>query len=231
MLTGVELPKSPLTGKDILPVSCHGHFLFYTAGGLFSENKSTGEFIFMISESEKKELLGYAREIITSKLDKRTPLFNLSKSDLYAQNRGCFVTLHKNGNLRGCIGIINPDYPLADAVKINAENAAFEDPRFFPLARNEINEIDLEISILTVPQNLEFSDSDDLLKKLVPGKHGVILSKGFRRATFLPQVWDQLPDPVQFLKHLCTKAGLSPFSWKESGLSIQVYEAEVFSEK
>ena len=185
----------------------------------------------MIPENNKKELLEYAREIIKAKIEQRPPSFELNNCELYFQNRGCFVSLHKNGNLRGCIGVINPDFSLAEAVKMNAINAAFDDSRFFPLQNNELEEIDLEISLLTIPESLEYSDSNDLLKKLIPEKHGVIISKGFRKATFLPQVWEQLPDPVQFLKHLCTKAGLNPFSWKESGLSVQVYEAQVFSEK
>ncbi|WP_035277492.1 AmmeMemoRadiSam system protein A [Desulforegula conservatrix] len=185
----------------------------------------------MIPEKNKKELLKYAREIIKAKIEQRSPSFDLTNCELYAENRGCFVTLHKKGNLRGCIGVINPDFSLAEAVKMNAANAAFDDPRFFPLQNDELKEIELEISVLTIPENLEYSDSNDLLKKLIPEKHGVIISKGFRKATFLPQVWEQLPDPVQFLKQLCTKAGLNPFSWKESDLSVQIYEAEVFSEQ
>lgn len=184
-----------------------------------------------IPDKNRKELLEYAREIIKSKLENRAPSYELSRDDLYRQDRGCFVTLHKNGNLRGCIGIIEPVCPLSEAVKMNALNAAFDDPRFFPLQSEEFDEIDLEISVLTVPCVLEYSGSEDLLKKLIPGKHGVIISKGFRKATFLPQVWDQLPDPVQFLKHLCSKAGLPVFSWKESDFQVQIYEAEVFSEK
>lgn len=185
----------------------------------------------MIPENNRKELLGYAKEIIKARIEQRSPSFELADCELYSQNRGCFVSLHKNGNLRGCIGIISPEYPLLEAVKINAINAAFDDPRFFPLQNDELDEISLEISILSVPQELKYCDSNDLIKKLIPEKHGVIISKGFRKATFLPQVWEQLPDPVQFLKHLCTKAGLNPFSWKESDLSVQIYEAEVFSEK
>lgn len=185
----------------------------------------------MIPEKNKKELLEYAREIIKARIEQRSPAFELTNCELYSQKRGCFVSLHKNGNLRGCIGIISPDYPLAEAVKMNAVNAAFDDPRFFPLQNDELYEIDLEISVLTVPEKLEYSDSNELVKKLIPEKHGVIVSKGFRKATFLPQVWEQLPEPVQFLKHLCTKAGLNPFSWKDSDLIVQTYEAEVFSEK
>lgn len=184
-----------------------------------------------IPETNRKELLELARETIKARIKKRLPSFKLSHSDLYSQNRGCFVTLHKNNNLRGCIGIIEPLCSLSEAVRMNAANAAFDDPRFFPLQEDELDEVDLEISVLTVPQKLEYSNSEDLLKKLVPGRHGVIISKGSRKATFLPQVWEQLPDPVQFLKHLCTKAGLNAFSWKDSDFNVMIYEAEVFAEK
>lgn len=184
-----------------------------------------------IPENNRKELLELAREIIKARIERRSPSFSLSQSDLYSENRGCFVTLHKNSNLRGCIGIIEPVMKLSEAVQMNAVNAAFDDPRFSPLKKEELGAVDLEISVLTVPKKLEYSDSSDLLKKLRPGQHGVIISKGSRKATFLPQVWSQLPDPVQFLQHLCMKAGLDASSWKDSDFNVQVYEAEVFSEK
>lgn len=184
-----------------------------------------------IPEKNRKELIELARETIRAKLLNKNPSCLLSGDDLYSQNRGCFVTLHKNGNLRGCIGIIEPVWPLAEAVKMNAINAAFDDPRFFPVQPDELEEISVEISVLSVPEKLDYSGADDLIAKLIPEKHGVIISRGSRKATFLPQVWQQLPDPVQFLKHLCSKAGLNVFSWREPDFQVQVYEAEVFAEE
>jgi AmmeMemoRadiSam system protein A len=146
------------------------------------------------------------------------------------ENRGCFVSLHQHGNLRGCIGTIEPEQPLLDGVEANALNAAFRDPRFAPLEVKELTTTDIEISVLTVPRKLAFKDSEDLKAQLKPGVHGVILSKGWQRATFLPQVWEQLPDKEMFLKHLCQKAGLGSNCWKDTAIEVEVYEAEVFSE-
>jgi len=132
--------------------------------------------------------------------------------------------------LRGCIGTIEPIQPLTDGVVDNALNAAFRDPRFPPLSPEEYDDVDVEVSLLTVPEILEFHDSNDLLDKLQPGVHGVILSKGWHRATFLPQVWDQLPDKITFIEHLCQKAGMGNDCWKDSGVEVRVYTAEHFSE-
>ncbi len=184
-----------------------------------------------ISEKVRKELLEFARLTIKARLENLEILPELSGDEFYCEKRGCFVTLHKNGELRGCIGIIEPVYPLAEAIGMNALNAAFDDSRFFPLEACELDHVCIEISVLSVPEKLEYNGSEDLLKKLQPLRHGVIISRNSRKATFLPQVWEQLPEPVHFLKNLCLKAGLSAFSWKESDFRVQVYEAEVFSEK
>ena len=144
--------------------------------------------------------------------------------------RGCFVTLHIRGCLRGCIGTIQPTMPLLDAVDQNARNAAFCDPRFPALTADELPEIDIEVSVLTVPQRLDFTDAEDLKQKLIPGVHGVILSRGGRSAVFLPQVWKQLPDKNRFLENLCMKCGLPKDAWKKPGTQVSIYEAEYFSE-
>jgi AmmeMemoRadiSam system protein A len=147
------------------------------------------------------------------------------------EKKGCFVTLHKKGELRGCIGTIEPSTSLILAVEDNALNAAFRDPRFPSLKANELPDVELEISVLTRPRVLEYQDVNELKAKLKPGIHGVILSKDWRSATFLPQVWDQLPDPEVFLGHLCQKAGLQDTCWKNKDIIIKVYEVEYFSEK
>lgn len=153
-------------------------------------------------------------------------------SQVLKENRGCFVTLtKKNHDLRGCIGYILPIAPLYKAVIDNAYSAAFSDPRFPPVSGNEIDDLHLEISVLTVPVKLEYNDKADLLKKLEPLKDGVILKKGFFSATFLPQVWEQLPEKEDFLGHLCLKAGLHPGEWEKGTLEIEIYHAEVFEEE
>ena len=118
---------------------------------------------------------------------------------------------------------------LVKGVEENAINAAFKDPRFSPLSIEELSDIDLEVSVLTVPRKLTYKDPEDLKDQLKPGIHGVILSSGWRSSTFLPQVWDQLPDPELFLGHLCEKAGLHKECWRDPETKIEVYDAIYFS--
>lgn len=184
-----------------------------------------------LTEENKKALLRLARSVITSKLIKTEKIERPDDlSPEMIEKRGCFVTLEKNGMLRGCIGSIEPVKPMIECIEANAVNAAFRDPRFPSVTQDELPEIDLEISILTQPVELRYSDADDLLDKLRPRVHGVIISKGFQSATFLPQVWQQLPDKVIFLEHLCQKAGMHKNAWKEGNLRVQVYEVSHFSE-
>ena len=146
------------------------------------------------TDEEREILLKLVRSVIASKLNKKLKVERPKDiSPRLTEKRGCFVTLHKTGVLRGCIGTIEPETSLVSSIEENALNAAFRDPRFPPLKADELSEIDIEISVLTVPKVLDFKDGDDLKKKLSPGVHGVILSQGFHRATFLPQVWEQLP--------------------------------------
>lgn len=142
-----------------------------------------------------------------------------------------FVTLKKDGKLRGCIGTLEPVGPLWEGVRDNAVNAAFHDSRFSPLRSKELQQIRLDISVLSEPAPLQYDDAEDLLAKLRPKIDGVILSDGRRRATFLPQVWNQLPDPSRFLDQLCAKAGLSPSTWREKALEIKTYQVQSFTEE
>jgi AmmeMemoRadiSam system protein A len=177
-------------------------------------------------------LLKLARSVIESELDKTKEIIRPEKiaSEL-EKKKGCFVTLHKKGQLRGCIGTIEPSKSLISSVEDNALNAAFRDPRFPSLALKELSDVDIEISVLTLPTVLEYQEAEELKRKLKPGVHGVILSNDWRSATFLPQVWEQLPDVEVFLGHLCQKAGLKNSCWKDKNTVIKVYEVEYFSEK
>jgi AmmeMemoRadiSam system protein A len=184
-----------------------------------------------LSDVDRKALLKLARSVIKTTLVKDEKIEKPDKlSAALKEKRGCFVTLHKNGALRGCIGTIEPSKSLSAGVEENAVNSAFKDPRFPAMVEEELGDIDIEVSVLTVPRILEFKGEDELLKKLKPGIHGVILSHGWRGATFLPQVWDQLPDKKDFLKHLCMKAGLGNNCWKDKETVVKIYEAEYFSE-
>ncbi len=146
------------------------------------------------------------------------------------EKRGVFVTLQKNGALRGCIGTLEPDKTLLEGVQENACHAAFDDTRFSPVTREELEDIQIEISLLSVPEKLHYSDAQDLLTRIVPFQDGVIVQKGYHRATFLPQVWEQLPDPEAFLTHLCLKAGLDAHAWQTGDLTLSTYQVQSFTE-
>jgi len=146
-----------------------------------------------------------------------------------AEERASFVTLKIDGNLRGCIGSILPRMPLIDDVIYNAKQAAFHDPRFSPITPNEYEKIDIEISLLTIPQKLEYEDTNDLKSKIRPNIDGVILALGDNQATFLPSVWEELPSFEMFFGHLCMKAGMRGDCLMFHPL-IYTYQAESISE-
>jgi len=181
---------------------------------------------------DRETLLKLARTAIEAKLVEGTEVDRTSRvPPVFHEVRGCFVTLHKHGQLRGCIGTIEPTYPLMECMEKNAKSAAFEDPRFPAVSVDELKEIDIEISVLSVPEVLVFRDGEDLKGQLEPNVHGVILSRGMHRSTFLPQVWKQLPDKEKFLEHLCLKGGMSARAWQEPKTKVEVYTAEVFGEE
>jgi len=174
-------------------------------------------------------LLRLAKNAIAAKLELGvSKIIRPENADILNQKRGAFVTIDIDEALRGCIGNISPIYPLEEAVKRNAVNAAFEDPRFWPLTPEEFRKINIEISVLTVPEKLKYSSSEDLLKKLRPLKDGVILRKGYYEATYLPQVWEEIADKEVFLASLCNKAGMNSDEWKKAGIEVLTYQAEVF---
>ncbi len=146
------------------------------------------------------------------------------------ERKGCFVTLTKKGELRGCIGHIVPVRPLYIAVMENAVNAAVNDPRFPEVRKNELDQIEVEVSVLTIPQRLEFTSPEDLLAKLRPKVDGVVLRVGQKQSTYLPQVWEQLPEKVDFLKNLSKKAGLAEDAWRQKDVVIETYQDEAFKE-
>jgi AmmeMemoRadiSam system protein A/AmmeMemoRadiSam system protein B len=182
------------------------------------------------SPEEKEYLLDLARKTIKAALDDNKIQTSKPDAPKLSQNYGCFVTLNLYGRLRGCIGNIEPVKPLYKAVIDNAINAAFGDPRFSEVTAGEFADINIEISVLTRPKPLAVESPDDLLAKLIPFEHGVILKfgSGARQSTFLPQVWEQLPDKVLFLEHLSMKAGMGKDDWKRA--EVWVYRAVHFSE-
>jgi AmmeMemoRadiSam system protein A len=158
-------------------------------------------------------------------------LYDMLEDKRLKAKSGTFVTLNKKGTLRGCIGSLTPSETIVESVKRNAINAAFHDYRFDPLTPTELDDVEIELSILTEPEVLKYEDPADLISKLKPGEDGVIIRFGASRATFLPQVWKQLPDPQDFLNHLCLKAGLAADAWQTSKLEVLIYQVQYFEEK
>jgi AmmeMemoRadiSam system protein A len=148
-------------------------------------------------------------------------------TDRLKKKLGCFVTLTIGDELRGCIGHIEAIQPLYLDIIENSVAAAFEDPRFPPLSETEINDIEIEFSVLSAPQLVSFTNSKELLQKLHPGIDGVIIRRGNLGATYLPQVWNETPNKEAFLGSLCEKAGLPSNDWEKSGIEVLTYQAEV----
>ncbi|HVU36667.1 MAG TPA: AmmeMemoRadiSam system protein B [Opitutaceae bacterium] len=144
--------------------------------------------------------------------------------------KAAFVTLTRRGELRGCIGHIFPQMPLYRAVAENARSATLYDPRFPPVTPREVGQLEIEISVLTDPKPLAFTSADDLLRKLEPHRDGVVLQVAAGTATYLPQVWEQLPDRVEFLDSLAVKAGGRAGDWRRPGTTVSIYHVESFQE-
>ncbi len=196
---------------------------------------STAEASTNITEEQGQRLVQVARRTIAAKLGtldeagKVVPDRDLA-DPAFREKRGTFVTLKTKGQLRGCMGCLTPSETILEGIQRNAINAAFNDPRFPALTLIELDQAAIDISILSNPRELEYSEGSDLLEKLRPTIDGVIINKGLARATFLPQVWEQLPRPQDFLAHLCRKAGLSPDEWKRGELGVSIYQVQYFHE-
>jgi hypothetical protein len=183
-----------------------------------------------LGKDERQSLLGIARRALhEAAATGRLPEPPKSVAGL-TEPRGCFVTLTQRGELRGCIGNLTAAGPLYHAVAEDARSAALSDPRFPPVSASEVEGLRIEISVLSEPRQLCFSSPEDLLRKLQPGVDGVILRMGDRAATYLPQVWEQLPDKEAFLNSLAEKAGCDPDAWRRPGTSVFLYEVEAFKE-
>jgi len=186
----------------------------------------------MLTEQQGGALLRLARQQIENHLGIEASVAVTAgelNDPAFLEKRGVFVTLHKRGDLRGCIGSITAVESIADGIRRHALNAAFYDSRFAPLAAAELPNLHVEISVLTDPQPLAYGTADELIRRLRPAIDGVILKgPGNASATFLPQVWQQLPTPEQFLGHLCRKAGLADGAWRSGALQIFIYQVQSF---
>lgn len=156
--------------------------------------------ILAIAKQAIQDGLEHTSTIDTSALLKQNPEF--------AEAKATFVTLTLYGQLRGCIGSLVAHRPFLDDLIHNAKAAAFDDPRFYPLSPEEFLHVKIEVSLLGAPEAVAYRDVEELKSKICVGEDGIILQKAGRKATFLPQVWEQLPDFELFFSHLCQKAGL-----------------------
>ncbi len=188
----------------------------------------------MLNQKQGKILVQLARQEIEQHLhmDASNPVSEADLNDpIFSIKHGVFVTLHKREALRGCIGSLQGFEPLCDAVRRHAINAAFHDHRFEPVSPAEVPLLHIEVSILSPPQKLDYSSGQELLSLLTPQEDGVIIrSATGLGATFLPQVWKQLPQPELFLGHLCRKAGLAEHAWLHDQLEVETYRVQYFEE-
>lgn len=186
-----------------------------------------------ITDEMQATLLRLAREALRLTAEGRElPTIDLNNLPAPLREPGAsFITLTKDEALRGCIGTLEAKLPLAEDVRQHTLAAALYDYRFPKVQPDEVDEIKIEVSILTEPKQLEYKDPEDLLQLLRPEIDGVILTDGVRRATFLPQVWKRIPSPTLFLSMLCEKASLAPDAWRKENLQVFVYQVMEIHEK
>lgn len=178
----------------------------------------------LLNNSEKKILLELAENTVKAVVKDKSKPEPDSIPEILKQERGAFVTLEKNGNLRGCIGYVMPIKPLWEAVREMAVSAAMKDPRFSPVKEKELDDITVEISVLTVPEKIED------IEEIEVGKHGLIIQRGFQKGLLLPQVaTDHGWDRKTFLQQTCRKAGLPNNAWQDESCEIKIFSAQVFS--
>lgn len=182
---------------------------------------------FSISKENQRRMLELAREVIRAGAEGhelKVPSYKGDDPEL-GRPSAVFVTLHKQGRLRGCIGTTQAMYALHDAVADYASAAAFEDPRFEPVKADEVAGLHIEISVLSPMHQISSPD------EIIPFVHGVVVKRGRRAGLFLPQVWEQLPDKEQFMGYLCAeKAGLVFEAWKQPDVELYVFTVVAFEE-
>ncbi|VVB79988.1 Uncharacterised protein [uncultured archaeon] len=178
-----------------------------------------------------KELLRLSRQTLESYFQGKDPEVPQELVKNFSKRQACFVSLTKNGKLRGCIGSLEPKQVLYKDLIENIINAAFHDPRFPPLKKEELPAIKIEVSLLSVAKPLVFADSFELLRSIHAGVDGVIIQKGYASATYLPQVWEDMPNKEEFLGSLCIKAGLDQDAWRKPGMKVSVYRVKNIKEE
>jgi AmmeMemoRadiSam system protein A len=197
---------------------------------------SADEFSSGLTPSQGRARVCLARQTLLSRFNRKidrgakVQLEAQLDDDAFQAQCGVFVTLKIRGRLRGCIGSLVGSEPLDEGVRVNTLNAAFNDPRFNPLTEAELDRVSIEVSVLTESRPLKYESAADLISKLRPTIDGVTIRQGFDSATFLPQVWEQLPDAQAFLSHLCVKAGMPGDAWRRGELEVETYQVQCFEE-
>jgi len=180
--------------------------------------------------SDGKLLIKLARHSIETYFSGK--IINMPEADKFKEKRGVFVTLNETGKLRGCIGFPEPVYPLNRAIIESSRAAAFKDPRFSQLEKDELDEINIEISVLTKPELIEVETPEEYLDKIEIGKHGLIIKSMYYSGLLLPQVFiDYDCTPKKALEMTCQKAGLDEDAWKEPESQIYYFQAQIFEEE
>ncbi|MFC1742135.1 AmmeMemoRadiSam system protein A [Nanoarchaeota archaeon] len=183
----------------------------------------------MLSEKESRQLLTLARDSIETYFSRQEP--DTKDCDHLKEKQGVFVTLHKHGDLRGCIGFPYPTLPLFKGIIEGARAAAFEDPRFPDLKEDELKEIDIEISVLTVPEEIK-TPPEQRPEQIKIGEDGLIIKNSFTSGLLLPQVFTEYDcTPERALEMTCQKAGLPTHAWKDSSVKILKFQAQILSEQ
>jgi uncharacterized protein len=185
-----------------------------------------------LTRAEKVQLLHLARQGLEAAVRGQAapPLADEGRTPALERPGCSFVTLTEEGELRGCIGGLIAEEPLWRDVQRRAGQAALHDYRFIPVQPDELPKIEIEVSVLSAPAPLDYATPADLLRRLRPHMDGVVLRQGLRRATFLPQVWENVPEPEQFLALLCQKLGVPPDAWRREHLVVETYQVEEFRE-
>lgn len=183
----------------------------------------------MVNEETGKFTVKLVRSIIKSHLKNDQINIENYPSELNKE-RGLFVTLEKNGELRGCIGIPEPKKSMIENIK-EASKSVCNDPRFPPLSKGELDEITVEVSILTEPEKMKHNKEDKILDNIEINKDGLILEQGHNKGLFLPQVWEKVPNKEDFLGQLCFKAGLNdPSAWLSDSSELYKFQVRAFKE-
>ena len=186
----------------------------------------------MLNLEQGARLVKLARKAIESKFSIIKLKIDKETKEEFSEDLGCFVTLHKKGNLRGCIGFPEPVMSLCEGIVNAAQNAAFNDPRFQPVEKSELDEIDIEISVLTKPKRIDVRNPEDYIKYIKVGKDGLIIRSTYTSGLLLPQVATEYNwNAITFLRQTCVKANLKPDDWQDfDNVRVYRFQSHVFGE-